>query len=87
MLAEDGSGAMPRAFIDERDFSLEEMRAKNRLSLALDGVEDIRDGCLVYTDALLDKTKRVFGAHVDVLDYRCYYLVLLLNLSAPPGVV
>lgn len=77
----DGSGASPRACIDESDFSLAEMRAKNRASLALDGVEDIRDGCLIYTDALLEKAKKAFGAELpkrvafDDIDATAQYII------------
>ena len=57
----DGSGESPVARIDESCFDLESMRAKNRASLALDGVEDITDGALVYTDALIEKAQAAFG--------------------------
>ena len=57
----DGSGESPVARIDESCFDLESMRAKNRASLALDGVEDITDGALVYTDALSEKAQAAFG--------------------------
>lgn len=57
----DGSGESPVAGIDESVFDLQSMRAKNRASLALDGVEDITDGCLVYTDALIEKAQKAFG--------------------------
>lgn len=49
------------AHIDESVFSFEEMNKANRMSMALDGVEDIVDGKLIYTDALIEKTKRAFG--------------------------
>lgn len=57
----DGSGDRPRAMIDQSRFTLEQMRAKNRASLYLDGVEDIRDGCLFYTDELIEKARKAFG--------------------------
>ena len=38
-----------------------DMISKNRQSLALDGVEDIRNGCLVYTDDLIKKSEKAFG--------------------------
>lgn len=56
----DGQGDTVRAYIDESAFSLDEMRAKNRQSIELDGIEDVRDGTLYYTDALLQKVERVF---------------------------
>ena len=32
--------------------------------MALDGVEDIVDGKLVYTDALIEKARKAFGAEL-----------------------
>lgn len=49
------------AWIDESVFSFETMNAANRRSLAEDGIEDILDGKLIYTDALIEKTKKAFG--------------------------
>lgn len=53
-------GAEQKAYIDESVFSMEEMRKANRKSIALDGVEDVIDGMLVYTDALLEKVENAF---------------------------
>ena len=49
------------AWIDESVFSFDEMNKADRASMALDGVEDIVDGKLVYTNALIEKTRKVFG--------------------------
>ncbi len=49
------------AWIDESVFTFDEMDKANRESLALDGVEDIRDATLIYTDDLIAKVKNVFG--------------------------
>lgn len=49
------------AWIDESVFSFEEMNKADRASMALDGVEDVRDGKLIYTDALIEKAKKAFG--------------------------
>lgn len=49
------------AWIDESVFSFEEMNRADRASMALDGVEDVIDGKLIYTDALIDKAKKAFG--------------------------
>ena len=49
------------AWIDESVFTFEEMDRANRESLALDGVEDIKNGSLFYTDDLIRKVKDVFG--------------------------
>ena len=54
-------GSVPSAGIDESVFSMEAMQEKNRQSLYLDGVEDVRNGCLYYTDELLAKAERAFG--------------------------
>ena len=53
-------GEKQKAYIDESIFSMGEMRKSNRESIALDGVEDVAEGALVYTDALLDKVERAF---------------------------
>lgn len=50
-----------RVFIDESVFTLREMREKNRLSMALDGVEGIQEDCLIYTDALIEKVRSAFA--------------------------
>ncbi len=49
------------AWIDESVFSFEEMNKADRASIALDGVEDIACGNLIYTDALIEKAKNAFG--------------------------
>ena len=49
------------AWIDESVFSFEEMNRVDRESMALDGVENIVDGKLIYTDELIEKAKRAFG--------------------------
>ena len=42
------------------DYSLEEMKQVNRNSIYCDGIEDVSDGYLVYTDELIDKVKSRF---------------------------
>lgn len=49
------------AWIDESVFTFDEMDKANRESLALDGVEDINDATLIYTDDLIRKVKDAFG--------------------------
>ncbi len=49
------------AWIDESVFTFDEMNKANRESLALDGVEDIRDATLIYTDDLVKKVENAFG--------------------------
>ncbi len=47
--------------IDTSVFSMEAMRNANRQSIAFDGIENVADGRLVYTDQLLQKVKDRFG--------------------------
>lgn len=49
------------AWIDETVFGFEEMNKADRESMALDGVENVTEGKLIYTDALIDKAKKAFG--------------------------
>lgn len=55
----DGSrdGGPVSVSIDEEIFTLEEMREKNRQSMALDGIEGIQGDSLIYTDALIEKVR------------------------------
>ena len=52
------------AWIDESIFNYEEMNKADRASMALDGVEDVRDGKLIYTDYLIEKAKKAFGVEL-----------------------
>ena len=52
------------SWIDESVFSYEEMNRADRTSMALDGVEDVRDGVLIYTDHLIEKAKKAFGVEL-----------------------
>lgn len=49
------------AWIDESVFSFEEMNRADRASMALDGIEDVADGKLIYTDDLIGKAGKAFG--------------------------
>ena len=60
----DESGDGLTACIDRSIFTYEEMNSANRKSLYKDGVEDVRDGCLIYTDELLAKVQEKFGARI-----------------------
>ena len=77
----DGTGVEPKCFIDESVFDMDSMILKNRQSLALDGVEDIKDGCLVYTDALIAKAEKAFGVtlpktvHFDEIDDTAKFII------------
>lgn len=57
----DGTGEKPTAYIDQEKFDLADMRRKNRESIYLDGIRDISDGVLYYTDELVEKAQRAFG--------------------------
>lgn len=57
----DGTGSEPKVYIDESKFSLDDMKKKNRESIYLDGIEDVRDTTLFYTDELLAKVKKTFN--------------------------
>lgn len=48
-------------YIDESIFSLDEMREANRTSIYLDGIEDVENGILTYTDELIEKVRTEFG--------------------------
>ena len=54
----------PDAWIDESVFSYEEMNKADRASMYLDGIEDVRDGKLIYTDELIEKARKAFGAEL-----------------------
>jgi len=54
----------PSAWIDESVFSFEEMNRADRESMALDGIEDIVDGKLIYTEELIQKVIKAFGVEL-----------------------
>ena len=57
----DGSQELVEAAICEDYFDLDTMRRKNRESIYLDGIENVADGVLTYTDELLEKVRKAFG--------------------------
>lgn len=57
----DGSQDLVEAAICEDYFDLDTMRRKNRESIYLDGIENVADGVLTYTDELLEKVRKAFG--------------------------
>ena len=57
----DGSSEQVKAYICEDYFNLDSMREKNRESIYLDGIENVCDGILTYTDELIDKVHKAFG--------------------------
>lgn len=58
----DGKSDDIKAYIDEECFSIEDMRKKNRKSIYFDGIENIENGVLTYTDELISKVKKAFDA-------------------------
>ena len=57
----DGSDTKIKAYINEAYFDLETMRKKNRESIYLDGIKNVEDGTLYYTEELIAKCKDAFG--------------------------
>ena len=57
----DGTADTMCAYIDEERFDIDSMRKKNRESIYLDGIENVADGVLYYTDELVDKVRKAFG--------------------------
>lgn len=60
----DGSGIRPHVYICEEYFDIGTMRKKNRESIYLDGIENVADGVLTYTDELITKVKKAFGVEL-----------------------
>lgn len=54
-----------KGYIDESVFSLDEMREANRKSIYLDGIENVENGVLTYTDELRNKVKTEFGVSLQ----------------------
>ena len=52
-------------WIDETEYSFEDMNRVNCISMALDGIERIEEGKLVYTDSLIKKVKDSFGVDLQ----------------------
>ena len=61
----EGASSDRRISFVEDFFSLSAMQAHNRQSIALDGIENVADGVLTYTDDLLRKVKSSFDVTVD----------------------
>lgn len=49
------------AKIDDSVFSINDMRDANRKSISYDGIKNVENGILTYTDELLDKVKKSFS--------------------------
>ena len=57
-------GASVTGYIDESIFKKADMVRANMESIYLDGIEDVTDGCLIYTDELITKVRNRF--HVEL---------------------
>ena len=54
-------GVKGEASFDTSLFSMDDMRAANRKSIYCDGIENVENGTLVYTDELVAKVKKAFN--------------------------
>lgn len=74
-------------YIDETVFSLDEMREANRKSIYLDGIENVENGVLSYTNELLGKTKSEFNEtlkkNVSLSDSNDVSRFLIDNIITP----
>lgn len=57
-------GTTSSAYVDTSIWSMEEMEKANALSIYCDGIADVKDGYLVYSDELQEKVKRSFGVEI-----------------------
>lgn len=57
----DGEDNDIKCYLDNSIFSLREMREANKKSIYLDGIEDVKEGNLIYTDELTSTVKKAFG--------------------------
>ena len=59
----DGTGEEVKGYFAP-DYSMEQMEEVNRKSIYCDGIENVEEGCLVYTDELIKKVKDRFGVEI-----------------------
>lgn len=59
----DGTGAEVKGFFYP-GYTMEEMELVNRKSIYCDGIENVEDGCLVYTDELIRKVNDRFNVEL-----------------------
>ena len=59
----DGTGEKVSGYFAP-NYSMEQMEEVNRKSIYCDGIENVMDGCLVYTDELIQKVKDRFGMEI-----------------------
>lgn len=56
----DGTGKDVKGYMAP-NYSLKDMEMVNRNSIYCDGIENVENGCLIYTDELIAKVKRIFS--------------------------
>ena len=77
----EGTGSEIAAFIDEEYFDIDSMRRKNRESIYMDGIKNVEDGSIFYTDELIQKCRDVFGVslmrqvHFDDIEEAAQFLI------------
>ena len=59
----DGTGEEVKGYMAP-NYSLEKMEQVNRNSIYCDGIENVVDGCLIYTDELLEKVHNRFNVDI-----------------------
>ena len=59
----DGTGDEVKGYMAP-NYTLEEMEQVNRKSIYCDGIENVENGCLVYTDELLEKVRMRFSVEI-----------------------
>lgn len=59
----DATGSEVKAYFYP-DYTMKEMEQVNRNSIYCDGIENVEDGCLVYTDELIQKVKDRFNVDI-----------------------
>ncbi len=62
-------GEKMNSYFDESIFSMSQMREANRRSIALDGIENVVDGKLIYTDALVANVRNAFNVDLPKVVY------------------
>lgn len=79
------------AYIDESVFPLKEMRRANRESIYLDGIEDVDENGLTYTDELLDKVRNEFNVNLPksftLIESGCIVDILINEIINPNKIV
>jgi len=74
-------GRTAKASFDTTLWTIDEMRSANRRSIYCDGIEDVVNGSLVYTDELVVKVKKAFNVNLpkqvtfDEIDQTADYLI------------